>query len=188
MGDFFKMNFLFLIGIVLGYLFLNFDKMLVGKKEMEKSWADANIQIENRFDLILDLKNILQNIDIKEKNHLEDVMRARNNYLRAETVSEIVKANRQLNSALKALFSALENYPDLSESISIREFKNQLSRIELRLINAFKNYNMCVKKYNYYIQMNPNRFYVRFFGFYKIKYLESDMLEFTLKKQDRIEN
>ena len=188
MGDFFKMNFLFLIGIVLGYLFLNFDKMLVGKKEMEKSWADANIQIENRFDLILDLKNILQNVDIKEKNHLEDVMRARNNYLRAETVSEIVKANRQLNSALKALFSALENYPDLSESISIREFKYQLSRIELRLINAFKNYNMCVKKYNYYIQMNPNRFYVGFFGFYKIKYLESDMLEFTLKKQDRIEN
>ena len=182
------MNFLFLIGIVLGYLFLNFDKMLVGKKEMEKSWADANIQIENRFDLMLDLKNILQNVDIKEKNHLEDVMRARNNYLRAETVSEIVKANRQLNSALKALFLALEDYPDLSESISIRDFKYQLSRIELRLINAFKNYNACVKNYNDYVQMNPNRFYVGFFGFYKIKYLESDMLEFTLKKQDRIEN
>lgn len=168
---------------MLGYLFLNFDKMLVGKKEMEKSWANANIQVENRFDLMLDLKNIFQSIDIKEKNHLEDIMRARNNYLRAETVSEVAKANRQLNSALKALFLALKNYPDLIENISIREFKDQLSRIELRLINAFKNYNACVRNYNDYVQMNPNRFYVSFFGFHKVKYLESDMLEFTFKKQ-----
>ncbi len=182
------MNFLFLIGIVLGYLFLNFDKMLVGKKDMEKAWANANKQIENRFDLMLDLKNIFQNVDIKEKNHLEDIMRARNNYLRAETISEITRSNRQLNSALRSFFLALENHPDLNQSISVREFKNQLSRIEMRLINAFKSYNMCVKKYNGYVQMNPNRFYVRFFGVYKIKYLESDMLEFTLKKKNKSEN
>ena len=112
-------------------------------------------------------------------------MRARNNYLRAETVSEVAKANRQLNSALKALFLALEHYSDLNESISVREFKDQLSRIELRLINAFKNYNACVKNYNDYVQMNPNRFYVSFFGFRKVKYLESDMLDFTLKKQSK---
>lgn len=182
------MNFLFLIGIVLGYLFLNFDKMLVGKKEMEEAWANANKQIENRFDLMLDLKNIFQNVDIKEKNHLEDIMRARNNYLRSETISEIAKADRQLNSALRALFLALKSYPNLIENISVCEFKDQLSRIESRLINAFKSYNMRVKKYNCYVQMNPNRFYVRFFGFYKIKYLESDMLEFTFKKQNKNEN
>ena len=179
------MNFLFLIGIVLGYLFLNLDKMLIEKKNMEEAWRDANKRIEYRFDLMLELKNIFQNVDIKEKNHLEDVMRARNNYLRSETVSEIVKASRQLSFALQELFLALENYPDLVENISIREFKEQLYRVESRLINSFKSYNMCVQKYNCYVEVSPNKFYVKFFGFSKIKYLEADMLQFTFKNQNK---
>lgn len=177
------MNFLFLIGITLGYLFLNFDKMFVGHQEVIKAWEKANTQIEQRFDLALELKYILADIDFNEKTYLEDIIRERNHYLMAREVSEIIKSIRKLNSALKQILVALENYSEIKNNVSFNNFLERLCKNETRLINAFKVYNSCVKKYNNYVVMGPNRFYVRYFGFDKKKYLDSEMLSFIFNKE-----
>ena len=177
------MNFLFLIGITLGYLFLNFDKMFVGHQEVIKAWERANAQIEQRFDLALELKYIFPDIDFKEKMHLEGIIRERNHYLMTKEVSEIIKANRKLSSTLKQIIVKLENYPDLENNISFNNFLERLCKNEIRLVNAFKAYNSCVKKYNNYVAMGPNKFYVRYFGFNKKKYLDSEMLNFIFNKE-----
>lgn len=176
------MNFVFFICILIVYLFLHFDKILAEKKNLNDIWAVANIQIKRRFDLLDNIADLFK--DIKEKNNVDDTVRARNNYFDSETPEEAMRANKQLTSALKRLFAVANNYPAIETSDVFMRFQEQLFRVEKKIFNHAQAYNSSVKKYNYYVSMFPNRYYSKLLGYRKIKFFNTDESELSLKLED----
>ena len=184
------MNYVFLVCVLLAYAGLNFDKILVEKKNLNKLWDVTNINIKRRFDLLDDIIKLFNNINasdtLNKKINIDYVIRAKNNYSWARTPEEIMRANKELTSALKNLFDFINNSsdPDI-DNIKVNnifiDFKQKLFRIEKIVLNHAQTYNASVKKYNYYVSMIPNKYYSKLFGYRKTRFFKTDETEHSLK-------
>lgn len=81
---------------------------------------------------------------------LTDVARTR--FMSAQTVDAKLEASNQLTGALKSLFAASENYPDLKANTNFLQLQNELSDIENKLAAARRFFNATTKEYNTAIQ------------------------------------
>ncbi len=176
------MNFVFLICVLLVYLIFSFNKMVDGKNKVDNAWSQVDVQLKRRFDLVPNLVETVKGAAAHEKNTLDDVTRARNNYLQSQSPEEIMKANKQMTSALTRLLAVAENYPDLKANVAFTNLQTELSRIEDKIAYSRQFYNDTVMKFNKTILMFPNNLFASTFGFKKIKYFNTDESERSTPK------
>lgn len=176
------MNFIVLIAVVVVFLVLSFNKMVDRKNKVDNAWGQVDVQLKRRFDLIPNLVETIKGAAAHEKNTLEDVIRARNSYLQADSPAEAMKANKQMTSALTRLLAVVENYPDLKANVGFTNLQEELSRIEDKIAYSRQFYNDTVMKYNKIIMIFPNNIFAGMFGFTKEKYFNADESERSTPK------
>jgi len=169
------MYILIIILLVLASLIIiKYNKFITLKERASNAWAQVDVQLKRRYDLIPNLVNTVQGYADHEKETFEKITEARSKAINASSVSEQGKAETELNNTLKSLFAVAESYPELKANENFRELQQELSKTEGKIAYARQFYNDIVQKYNVTIKMFPNRIIADFFKFKDIDYFNLD--------------
>lgn len=164
--------------VIVGVLFMaKYNGIIRLKNKRDQSFADIDVQLKQRFDLVPQLLETVKGYAKHEKELLENVTKARTSFLNASSVDGKVEANNMLTGALNGLFAVAENYPDLKASQNFMAFQNELSDIENKLAASRRFFNSATTEYNTYIQLFPNNIISGVFGFSDLPLFEIENRE-----------
>jgi len=133
--------------------------------EVKNSFAQIDVQLKRRYDLIPNLIETVKGYAKHEKEVLENVTKARAAVMSANTVGEKAKSNNMLSETLKSLFAVAENYPQLKANENFLQLQEELSGTENKISYARQHYNDVVMTFNNKIQVFPSNIFARMFGF-----------------------
>jgi len=160
------------IVIVLLYLWSVYNGLIRRKNEVENAFAQIDVQLKRRTELIPNLVETVKGYVKHEKEVLTEITKARTDIMKAGTVGQKAKASGQLSAALKTLFAVAENYPKLRANENFLKLQEELSATEDRIAYARQHYNDSAMEFNISIQVFPNRFFARRMGFQKNEMFE----------------
>ena len=151
-----------------------YNRLVSLKNNRENAFADIDVQLKLRFDLVENLVNTVKGYATHEKETLQNLTDARTSFLHANGVEGKLEANNQLTGALKTLFAVAENYPDLKANQNFLELQSELSDIENKLAAARRFFNSTTREYNTSIQSFPSNLIANHFGFTQVEFFELD--------------
>jgi LemA protein len=102
---------------------LTYNKLVMLRGRIDNSWAQIDVQLKRRFNLIPNLVSSVKGYVKHEKETLEEVTASRTKYLSAKTPEEKLGANSGLTGALTKLFAVAENYPDLKANTNFLDLQ-----------------------------------------------------------------
>ncbi len=142
-----------------------YNKLVSMKNVIWNAYADIDVQMKKRFDLVDNLVNTVKWYAEHEKGTLEEITNARTKWMSATTPTEKNEANNMLSGALKSLFATSENYPELKANENFLDLQRQLTDIEEQIAASRRYYNATIKDYNNGLEQFPSNMVARLFGF-----------------------
>lgn len=149
---------------VLGLVFM-YNKLVRMRNRVQEAWADIDVQLKRRHDLIPNLVDTVKGYMTHEREVLENVTKARTAVMNADNREDLEKGENMLSDALKSLFAVSENYPDLKASQNFVELQRELSDTENKIQAARRFYNSNVREYNTTVEQVPTNLVAGMFGF-----------------------
>ena len=162
---------LILVVIVIA-VFMLYNGLVKLKVAAEGAWADIDVQLKRRYDLIPNLVETVKGYAAHERGTLEAVIDARSRAMSAQGPAEKGRAEGELTGALKSLFALAENYPQLRAAENFGQLQGSLMQIEDAIQNARRYYNAVVRDYNTRIQSVPDVFVAQIGGFTAAEFFE----------------
>jgi LemA protein len=151
---------LIIVLVLLGIYAVSIYNKLVGlKNRTDSSWAQIEVQLQRRFDLIPNLVETVKGYASHESGVLEAVTAARASASKAITsgkVSDARKAEQDYQAAKLAINAVSEAYPDLKASENFRSLQEELVSTENKVAAARQFYNDSVMVYRTELQSFPN--------------------------------
>jgi LemA protein len=143
------------------------------KVQCDNAWADIDVQLKRRYDLIPNLVETVKGYAGHEKGTLEAVVTARNRAMTAAGPADKAQAENMLSGALKSLFALSEAYPQLRAVESFTSLQNTLTQIEDTVQNARRYYNAIVRDLNTKILQFPTNIFAGMLGFKEREFFET---------------
>jgi len=163
---------LLLIIVIVGILIYN--NLIILRNNIENAWAQVDVQLKRRSDLIPNLVNTVKGYMRHEREVIENVTKARAAVMNAKTPREAAEADNMLSSALKSLFAVAENYPNLKANENFLRLQEDLVDTENKIAYSRQLYNDNVLIYNRTIQTIPNNIIALLFGFKEKEYFKAE--------------
>ena len=143
-----------------------YNQLVSLRNRVTQSFADIDVQLKQRHDLIPNLVETVKGYATHEKGTLEAVIQARN---MAMTAGGGTAAQAQAEGALTAQLGKLialgEAYPDLKAIANFQQLAAELSDIENKIAASRRFFNNAVTEYNTGIQHFPAVVFASTFGF-----------------------
>ncbi|MBU4204940.1 LemA family protein [Patescibacteria group bacterium] len=170
------MNILYIVLAVLVVILLwiisTYNGLIKRRNRTKEAWADIDVQLKRRYDLIPNLVEIVKGYATHERELFERVTEARTRAMGAKTVKEHSEAENMLSSTLKTLFAVSENYPQLRASENFLELQRELADTENKIQAARRFYNTNVMELNTQIESFPANTVAGIFGFKQMELFE----------------
>jgi LemA protein len=167
--------------VVLGVLVLvvvlavvGYNRLVRLRNEANTGWANVDVQLERRGDLIPNLVEAVRGYAAHERGVFEEVTKARSALREATTPAAAGEANDILSAALGRLFAVAENYPDLKASANFLSLQDDLTDTEDKISAARRYYNSTVMHYNTGIQSLPWVLVARPLGFREKEFFSAE--------------
>lgn len=135
------------------------------RNRVRNAWAQIDVQLKNRADLIPNLVETVKGYASHEKETFDQIVKARSGVLSANTPEESMEANDMLSRALNRLMVVVEAYPELKANANFLGLQNDLRGVEDKIRYSRQFYNDTVLKFNTRIQTFPNNVVAGLFGF-----------------------
>ena len=162
-----------IVVLILIYLGSTYNSFVVLRNRVKDQWAQIDVQLKRRFDLIPNLVETVKGYAKHEKETLTDVIEARNKFQSATTPEEEMKASGDLNKALSRLMVLTESYPELKANQNFLQLQGDLKDCEEKISFARQFYNDTVLSYMNKIEMFPSNIIASMFNFKKADYFEA---------------
>ncbi len=156
------------LGVVL------FNRLVRLRNKVEEAWAQIDVQLQRRHDLIPNLVNTVKGYAAHEKTTLEEVTAARTAAVSAQGAAAAGQSENALTAALGRLFAVAENYPELKADQNFRHLQEELSDTEDKVAFARQYYNDNVREWNTRISSVPDNLVGMMMGAKKADYFEID--------------
>ncbi len=149
----------------------------------KEAWADIDVQLKRRYDLIPNLVNTIKGSTNFEQETLTKVVEARAKAtsiqidptkVDAATMQQLSASQTELSTALGRLMVVSEQYPDLKSSQNFLALQNELSDTENKIQAARRFYNSNVRDLNTKTQTFPSNVIAGMFGFKMMEYFQLD--------------
>ncbi len=152
--------------IIVLYLVSIFNKLVALKNRLKNAFAQIEVQLKRRYDLIPNLVEIAKKYLDHENKTLLAVTEARNgaaNALKeasanpgdADAIKHLTQAEGILNKSMGQFNMVMEGYPDLKASQNMMQLSEELTSTENKVSFARQAYNDEVMAYNTYKQSFP---------------------------------
>jgi LemA protein len=156
---------LLVLALVLAYAVLAFNRLTRLRQLAANAWADIDVQLKRRHDLIPSLVDVVKGHAGYERGTLEAVVEARNRAVRAGSPAAAGEAEQVLAGHVRRIFALAEGYPELRAAGSYLSLQKNLTDIEDHIQNARRYYNAVVRDLNTGIQQFPSNLLAKQFGF-----------------------
>ncbi len=137
------------------------------RNNRENAFADIDVQLKQRFDLVPQLVATVKGYATHEKELLENITAARTAGVNASSIDDKIKADQQLTSALAGLKVQVEAYPDLKANQNFMQLQGELADIENKLAAVRRFFNSATRELNNAVQTFPGNIIAGMFGFHK---------------------
>jgi LemA protein len=159
-----------LLLVVFGVVLYN--RLIRLRNKVEEAWAQIDVQLQRRHDLIPNLVNTVKGYAAHEKSTLEEVTAARAAAVSAQGPAAPGTSEEALTAALGRLFALAENYPDLKADQNFRQLQEELSDTEDKVAFARQYYNDNVREWNTRIASVPDNLVAALMRAQKAEYFE----------------
>ncbi|MGD0962352.1 MAG: LemA family protein [Candidatus Acidiferrales bacterium] len=157
---------LLVVALLFGSMYVSRRNQMVTLNEAVKSdWAQVDVVLQRRADLIPNLVETVKGFAAHEETVFGDIAKARSALLGAQTPSDKIAANGQLDGALGRLLAIVENYPQLKSNENFLRLQDELAGTENRISIERKRYDDAIQAYNIYIALFPNNIVASLSGF-----------------------
>jgi LemA protein len=154
-----------IVAVVLFAIVGAYNKLVALDQRADQSFADIDVQLKQRQDLIPNLVETVKGYASHEKGTLEAVVAARSAASSATSVNDKVQAENMLTGALGKLFALSEAYPDLKANSNFLELQREMSDIENKLAAARRFFNSAVSEFNAVRRQFPTVLFAAMVGF-----------------------
>jgi LemA protein len=144
-----------IVVLIILYVVVAYNGLVRLRNRVENAWAQIDVQLKRRLDLIPNLVETVKGYAAHEKTTLDAVIQARNQGASASGPAEAAQADNVITGALRQVFALSESYPDLKANQNFLSLQEELSATEGRVAYARQFYNDSVLKYNTKIQQVP---------------------------------
>lgn len=162
---------IYIIGGIIAVVVLAFVAIYNGlirrRNQVEEAWADIEVQLKRRYDLIPNVVETVKGYAGHEKGVLENVTKARTAAMGAQSAGQHATAENMLTGTLKTLFAVAESYPDLKANVNFLELQRELSDTENKIQSSRRFFNGNVRDYNILLESFPANMMAGMFGFTK---------------------
>lgn len=167
---------IFILGIVaMGILLLaSYNKLAKTRAKVENSWAQINVQLKMRADMIPSLAKAVKSYVKHENQTIIEATQARTKFLNSVTPTEAMQSSGEVGNVIGRLFAVAEQYPQLKADSSYINLQNQLSAIEQKIAMYRQFYNDTVLMFNNTVITFPQNFIAKIFGFKQLPYFQID--------------
>ncbi|WP_043317405.1 LemA family protein [Microbulbifer sp. HZ11] len=166
---------LVIIAALILYVISIYNKLVSLKHRYENAFAQIEVQLKRRYDLIPNLVESARGYLKHERETLEAVIAARNSALAglkaaannpgsASAIADLGNAEGLLSNVLGRLNVVMEAYPDLKANQTIQQVMEELTSTENKVAFARQAFNDGVTTYNIFRQSFPPVFFAGFFG------------------------
>src|SRR5829696_6207284 len=142
-----------------------YNRLVRRRKRAENSWAQVDVQLRRRYDLIPNLVESVKGYAAHERATFDEVTRARTAAQEATTVREQAQAENALTAAIGRLFAVAEAYPELRATENFQQLQQQLTDVEQKIAVSRQVFNDTVLTYNNAIQTVPTNVIAGMFNF-----------------------
>lgn len=158
--------------VLIIFLVSIYNNLVVLRNRVKDQWAQVDVQLKRRFDLIPNLVETVKGYAKHENSTLKEVIEARNKFQSATTPEEEMAASGDLNKALSRLMVLTESYPELKANENFLSLQADLKDCEEKIAYARQFYNDTVLSYMNKVEMFPSNIVASMFGFKEMKYFE----------------
>lgn len=142
-----------------------YNRLVRLRNNREQAFADVDVQLRQRHDLIPQLVEAVKGYMIHERGVLTEITNARANAMKASTINEKIVAETRLSTALDGLKVSVEAYPDLKASQNFLDLQNEISDIENKIAAARRFFNSATKELNVATEIFPSNLIATLFNF-----------------------
>ena len=163
---------LIILAVVAVFLVGIYNGLVQLRNRCENSWAQVDVQLRRRYDLIPNLVETVKGYAQHEKETFQNVTEARTQAMNAGSVKDQGQAENMLSGALKSLFAVSENYPELKANQNFMMLQEELAGTESKIAYSRQFYNDTVMKFNTKQQVFPSNIIANMFSFQEREYFE----------------
>ena len=161
--------------IIILFIISTYNRLVVLRNRVRDQWAQIDVQLKRRFDLIPNVVNTVKGYAKHESETLENVIKARNTFMSASTKEDEIKADGELTNAISKLFALTESYPELNENFI--KLQDELKETENKIASSRQFYNDTVLNYNNKIELFPSNIVAALFHFKSETFFEASSKE-----------
>lgn len=158
--------------ILVLWALLSYNGFVRRIQRAKEAWADIDVQLKRRYDLIPNLVETVKGYAAHEKSVFENVTAARSAAIGAQGLAQKGEAENQLSGALKSLFAVAEAYPDLKANQNFLALQTQLADTEDKIQAARRFYNGNVRDLNTALQVFPGNVIASMFHFSPMEFFQ----------------
>ncbi len=153
------------------FVFL-YNRLVRLRNKVEEAWAQIDVQLQRRHDLIPNLVSTVKGYAAHEKTTLAEVTAARAAAVSAQGAAAAGQTEDVLTAALGRLFAVAENYPQLKADQNFRQLQEELAETENKVAFARQYYNDNVREWNTRIASVPDNLVAGLIRAEKAEYFE----------------
>ncbi len=168
------------IALIAIFLVAQYNRLIRLNISVDEAWAQIEVQLKRRFDLIPNLVEIVKGYAAHEKTTFDAVVSARAKATTATGVADVSAADGMITQALRGLLAVAEAYPDLKASTNFLALQEELSTTENKVAFARQFYNDSVRSLNTAVKTVPTNFFA---GFAKVSEREFYEVEDAASRQ-----
>ena len=154
-----------IIAVIVLWAIFSFNGFVSRINRTKEAWADIDVQLKRRYDLIPNLVAAVKGYAAHESAAFQNVTEARSRAMQAGTPNEKAQAENALTGTLKSLFAVAEAYPDLKANQNFLQLQQELGDTEDKIQAARRFYNGNVQELNTAVQSFPSNVIAGMFGF-----------------------
>lgn len=151
-----------------------YNRLVKLRNLVQEAWSSIDVMLKKRHDLIPNLVETVKGYATHERETLENVTKARNLAVGADSVEAKEAAEKNLNQAMMNLFAVAEQYPDLKANANFQQLQAELSSIENDIEKSRRYYNGTVRENNTLVESFPSNIVANMYKFEKSKFFELD--------------
>ncbi len=164
---------LIVLGLIVLWVIFIYNGFVSLVNRAKEAWADIEVQLKRRYDLIPNLVNTVKGYATHESSAFENVTKARSVAMGAgSSLAQKGAAENMLAGALKSVFAIAEAYPELKANQNFLALQNELSDTENKIQAARRFYNTNVRDLNTKIESFPSNVLANMFHFSKMEFFD----------------
>lgn len=165
---------LLLIAALAAWGMFAFNRLVRLRNQAKTAWADIDVQLQRRHDLVPSLVSAVQAYAGHESATLQAVSELRAQALSQTRPMQLGQIETSLERELGRLIALKESYPDLKADRNFAQLQQELVQVEEQLQYARRFYNGAVRDLNDGTQRVPDVFVARAFGFNGAEFFQAE--------------